>query len=580
MSLRHENIYQPISGWLKKSIIMASIAQVMKMGLWLMMLAIIWALSEQKFGYAYGLTAGLFFFSIIYYTLKIKAHDQAHYGAFELEEVLRERLATKISQLPIGYVRNVGTGGLAKVLLDDVHALHSYVADAPPLKAEAYATPILIFIVLLIFNWPFALAVFVFCAVIFVALQILMRRGRQFRRQYMESLAQVNSAIIEYVQGMSTVRAFDAGDSSFGRYQQSLENYNNVMQAWLGKIGLGNRLARTLFSPMPMQIFLLVIGTIFYVKGYVNFIDLVLYFMLAAGIVESLHPYMGLHSLLEKSRASIERIWEIEAMAGLTEPTDADAKSPTKHNIRYENVSFAYEEDGNAVLTQVSFEVPEHSFTAIVGSSGSGKTTLINLLPRFWDVTGGSIQIGNVDIRDMKQDDLMSRCSFVFQDSFLFSCSIADNIRYGLDATDEQVIEAAKLANIHDFIMTLPEQYATKVGERGQLLSGGQKQRLTIARAFLQDRPILVLDEPTAFSDAKNEALLMQAFQKLMVNKTVIMIAHRLSTIVNADQIVYLDQGQVIAKGSHQSLLQDSEAYQQLWNDYQQTQNWTMTQNH
>lgn len=577
MSLQHQEICNPISRRLKKSSLMAMVAQAMKMGLWLIMLGIIWTLAEQKTGAAYGLTAGLLLLSIIYYTLKIKAHDEAHYGAFELEEILRKRLSAKISQLPIGYVRTIGTGGMAKILLDDVHALHSYVADAPPLKAEAYATPVLIFIVLFIFNWPFALAVLAFCAIVFVTLQLLMRRGRQFRKQYVAALAQVNSAIIEYVQGMSTVRAFDSGDSSFGRYHESLENYNRVMQGWLGKIGLGNRLARTLFSPIPLQIFLLVLGTIFYLKEMIDFMDLFLFFLVAAGIVESIHPFMGLHSLLEKSRASIERIWELEAMEGLPQVSDQAAKIPATYSIRYRDVSFAYDEE-QSVLSHVSFEVPEKSFTAIVGSSGSGKTTLINLLPRFWDVTDGSIAIGDIDVRDMKLDELMKQCSFVFQDSFLFSCSILDNIRYGLDASEEAAIEAAKLANIHDFIMTLPEGYDTKIGERGQLLSGGQKQRLTIARAFLQNRPILVLDEPTAFSDAKNEALLMDSFRKLMVNKTVIMIAHRLSTIIEADQIVYLDQGKVIAKGRHEVLLQESKAYQQLWQDYQATQNWTMAQ--
>lgn len=575
MSLQHQQICEPVTGRLKRSSILATIAQVMKMVLWLIMLGIIGALVEEKYLYAYGLTAGLLLLSIIYYTLKIKAHDEAHYGAFELEEILRKRLANKISQLPIGVVRTIGTGGLAKVLLDDVHALHAYVADAPPLKAEAYATPVLIFIVLFIFNWPFAVAVFAFCAVVFITLQLLMRRGKQFRRQYVIALAQVNSAIIEYVQGMSTVRAFDSGDSSFGRYHESLQNYNNIMQGWLGKIGLGNRLARTLFSPIPLQIFLLLIGTFFYLKGTINFIDLVLYFLIAAGIVESIHPFMGLHSLLEKSRASIERIWEIEEMSGLTEIDQKDAKIPTTFGIEYKNVSFGYDETGPLVLDDISFKVPEKTFTAIVGSSGSGKTTLINLLPRFWDVTKGGITIGNIDIRNMRLDDLMKQASFVFQDSFLFSCSIADNIRYGLDASKDEVINAAKMANIHDFIMTLPEQYDTKVGERGQLLSGGQKQRLTIARAFLQNRPILILDEPTAFSDAKNEALLMDSFRKLMRNKTVIMIAHRLSTIIEADQIIYLDMGRLVAKGSHQTLLKESDAYKKLWDDYQQTQVWT-----
>ncbi|WP_446832957.1 ABC transporter ATP-binding protein [Testudinibacter sp. P27/CKL/0425] len=201
----------------------------------------------------------------------------------------------------------------------------------------------------------------------------------------------------------------------------------------------------------------------------------------------------------------------------------------------------------------------------------------MNLLLRFWDVSSGSIRLGGVDIRQMNPQDLMTRCSVVFQDNFLFSCSIAENIAYGLDNADpEDIIQAAKKAHIHDFIMTLPQQYQTHVGERGQLLSGGQKQRLTIARAFLQNHPILILDEPTAFSDARNEANLVQVFNELMQNKTVIMIAHRLSSIKPADQILYLQQGEIIAKGDHQTLLSTSEPYRTLWHDYQQAKAWTL----
>ncbi|MGO3858735.1 MAG: ABC transporter ATP-binding protein [Neisseriaceae bacterium] len=573
--MKHKTIYAPVAGQLRRSMVLTSLAQVMKIAIWLLMVAVIYVLGQGMEGNHYWLVGALLALTVAYYTLKIRAHDQSHYAAFRLEEILRQRLAKKISQLPIGYVRQVGTGALAKVMLDDVQALHSYIADAPPLKAEAYVTPVLVFVVLFYLDWRLALAVLGFSVLVFVTLKLLMRKGRAYRRLYSQALAQVNGAIIEYVQGMATVRTFDAGESSYSRYHDALENYDSVMQRWLNKIGVNMRLARTLFTPMPMQIFLLLVGTYLSFHYELSFTTFFAFLLLAAGIVETMHPYMGLHQLLEKSRASIERIFELEAQAALVEP-DVPRK-PIDHHIRYENVSFRYHEAGPDVLSQVSLSIPEHSFTAIVGSSGSGKTTLMNLLPRFWDVSAGRISIGGVDVREMTQDELMSRCSFVFQDNFLFSCSIADNIRYGLDADDEAVVAAAKLAEIHDFIMTLPEQYHTKVGERGQLLSGGQKQRLTIARAFLQDRPILVLDEPTAFSDAQNEALLMKAFNQLMQDKTVIMIAHRLSTIIHADQIVYLQEGQVIAQGHHAALLAESEAYQQLWSDYQQSQSWSLT---
>ena len=251
-------------------------------------------------------------------------------------------------------------------------------------------------------------------------------------------------------------------------------------------------------------------------------------------------------------------------------------QTPNGYTVQFEQVNFSYDAD-KVTLKNIDFSVPQNSFTAIIGTSGSGKTTLLNLLLRFWDVDSGKITLGGADIRHMEQDQLMKYCSVVFQDNFLFSCSIAENIAYGIEnVTEEAIINAAKQARIHDFIMTLPEQYQTKVGERGQLLSGGQKQRISIARAFLQNRPILLLDEPTAFSDAKNEADLMRAFHALMQNKTVIMVAHRLSSITQADQIIYLENGKIIAQGNHQALLQTNAAYQTLWAEYQQAKSWTI----
>lgn len=569
--MRHRHICQPVAAQLRRAMLLACLAQVLKLAIWGTMIALVWQLAGQHTGTAAWLVPGLLVLSVLYYTLKIRAHDESHYAAYRLEEILRARVAAKIARLPVGVARQWGAGGLTKVLLDDVQSLHAYVADAPPLKAEAYVTPLLVFALLLWLDWRLALAVGLFTSALFVLLALLFRRGQHFRQQYAQALAAVNRAIIEYVQGMATVRSFDAGSASFGRYRQTLADFNTVMQGWLKQSGWVTRLARVLFTPMPVMIFLLLLTLAYRPESPVWFA----FMLLAAGVVETMHPYMGLYHLLEKSRVAIERIADLEGLPELVQT--ARPQTPANHAICYEEVAFAYGGQANPALHGISLTIPERSFTAVVGASGSGKTTLISLLPRFWDVTAGRITLGGVDIRNMDQTDLLSRCSVVMQDNFLFSCSIADNIRYGLsNISDDEVVAAAKKAHIHDFIATLPEGYQTRAGERGQLLSGGQKQRITIARAFLQNRPILILDEPTAFADARNEALLLKAFRALMQDRTVIMIAHRLGNIVAADQIVCLDKGRISACGRHDALLANSEHYRQLWQDYHQTRAWTL----
>ncbi|WP_386692769.1 Putative multidrug export ATP-binding/permease protein [Lonepinella sp. MS14434] len=579
MSTRHAEICRPVEKQLRFSMLLASLAQLMKLLIWLLMIGIVYEVGQEQFPLFYLL--GLFVLTVVYYTLKIKSHDESHYAAFQLEQILRERLSQKIASLPLGQVQNIGSGALSKVLIDDVHELHTFVADAPPLKAEAYSTPVFVLLTLAWFNWQFALSVLLFAWFILLVLKLLFARGKLFRRQYGLALAQINSAIIEYVQGMGTVRTFDAGESSYGRFQAALAHFQQIMTDWLAKVGFSTRLARTLFTPMPMMIFILCIGSLLYWQNIISTFTLFAFFVLATGLIETMHPYMSLFHLMEKSRAAIERINEIEAMAAL--PVCGNPQTPAQFDLEFRQVSFHYAQAGSlknqqsAVLNQVDFSVPQNSFTAIIGESGSGKTTLLSLLLRFWDVTGGEICIGGVNIKAITPEKLMSLCSVVFQDNFLFSGSIAENICYGLDNVSEQdMINAAQQAHIHDFIMSLPQGYQTSVGERGQLLSGGQKQRLTIARAFLQNRPILLLDEPTAYSDIENELKLMQAFNNLMQNKTVLMVAHRLSNVVNADQIIYLQKGQIAAQGKHQDLLAQSPVYQQLWQAYQQANHWVL----
>ena len=257
-------------------------------------------------------------------------------------------------------------------------------------------------------------------------------------------------------------------------------------------------------------------------------------------------------------------------------PKKSTAATIENYGIAFRDVSFSYEADSQVkALSHVSFFADQGKVTAIVGPSGGGKSTIASLISRFYDVTDGSIQIGGVDIRDIPLDALMDKVSFVFQDTFLFKQSILDNIRMGNpDATEEQVIAAAKAARCHEFIEQLPNGYQTVIGSTGVHLSGGERQRIAIARAIVKDAPIIVLDEATAFSDPENEYLIQKAFEKLIQNKTVVMIAHRLSTIRNADQILIMEKGCLIESGTHDELLKKDGKYAQMWSSYTESINW------
>ena len=258
-------------------------------------------------------------------------------------------------------------------------------------------------------------------------------------------------------------------------------------------------------------------------------------------------------------------------------PQVEQGETPENSGIVFEDVSFCYAGTDKNALDHLSFVIPQGKVTALVGPSGAGKSTVAKLIPRFWEVTDGSIKIGGVDIRKMTADVLMDHVSFVFQDTFLFQESILNNIKMACpEAGIEQVVEAAKAAQVHEFIESLPDGYDTKAGDRGANLSGGQKQRITIARAILRNNPIIILDEATAFADPENEEEIIRALANLIRNKTVIVIAHRLSTIKEVDQIVVIDDGRLLEKGTHEELIGNRQTYHSMWQNYKKAQEWNL----
>lgn len=505
---------------------------------------------------------------------RLWSFNTSHYAAFHLETVLRSRLAVHLGRVSLGEIQRFGAGALSKIMQDDVKALHVFVADSTPLYARAFITPAATCAVLLWLDWHLAAGAVAVLASGFAVLALAMRNHQGMARRYNEARERVSASIVEFVQAMPVVRTFDTGQSTFGRYQRALDAYLEVLVEWYREAGFAARFSMALLNPLPTLLALLWLGSWLALGRGEDFAAWLAALLLGTGMAESMMPMMMLNHMVDKAKLSITRIHEALDLPVL--PQAAGASWPEDASVQFEAVSFGYDQDKPA-LQEVSFHAAPGTITALVGPSGAGKTTVARLIPRFWDVDGGRVRVGGVDVRELSADALMAQVAFVFQDTFLFADSIADNIRLGRpEATLEEVITAAKAAQAHDFILQLPRGYETPAGERGVFLSGGERQRITIARAILQNRPILVLDEATAFADPENEAALVAALSALMRGKTVIMIAHRLSTICDADQILVFDGGRLAEAGRHPQLLQCQGCYARLWESYQQAQHWAL----
>ena len=462
---------------------------------------------------------------------------------------------------------------------DDVRGLHVFVADSTPLYARAYAAPLIAFVVLLVVDWRLALVAAAVLAVGMVIFGLVMRGAGESTAAYNAAREQVNVAVVEFVQAMPVVRTFDGGETSFGRYQRALDNYLAMLIGWYRSVGGSARSGMLILNPMPTLVVLLWAGFYWWQADALPFATWLAVLLIGTGMAEALLPYISLYHLIEQGKISAERI--VEVLDAPVLPVLEPPQTPKDASVSFHQVNFRYSGRAENALTDISFTAPAGSLTALVGSSGAGKTTVARLIPRFWDADSGSIRIGGADIRHLIPEALMAQVAFVFQDNFLFSGTIADNIRLGTPAaSDGEVEAAARAAQCHDFIMTLPDGHQTAVGERGATLSGGERQRITIARAILQNRPILILDEATAFADAENEALLMRALAALMQDKTVLMIAHRLATIRHATQILVFDHGQLVEQGDHASLIAQNGRYTRLWQASQTAQNWQIGASH
>ena len=508
---------------------------------------------------------------ILFFSSSICAHLAAFGTQYKLKTILTEHIA----KIPLGFHLNIGSGRFRKVLNQDIEQMENFIAHTYPDMVAAFVAPLALLVVLFVFDWRFGLVSFIAVVAAFGIQMIAMGSSNsELMSKLQKNTADMTEATVEYVRGMPVLKAFGQTAHSFRQLRSAITAYTKFMLTYTLKWKTSTASFMTLIN--NIYLFLVPVGILIGkgTKDYNDFLlNFIFYLLLAPAIASVLHKFLYVSSSSMRVSGGIESFDAIMALPELTEIKQG--KKPDDGTVSFQNVSFSYSGDDKLALSDISFTAQEGEVTAIVGTSGGGKSTIAHLIPRFWDVSEGRICIGNVDIREMTESDLMRQVSFVFQDVYLFNQSIKDNIKMGFpEATDAEVVEAAKAACCDEFIANLPRGYDTVLGEGGIHLSGGEAQRISIARAIIRNTPILILDEATAFADPENERLIQTALRRLMKGRTVIIIAHRLGSIKDADNILVLNKGKLVESGRHSALLQAKGVYSDMWMRYTQSLEW------
>lgn len=506
----------------------------------------------------------------------------SHMAAFRILYGLRVRLSEHIGRLPLGYLNNSSTGAIKKALEQNVEKIELFIAHTIPDLVNAAATVAVMFVLFFSLNgWMAAACLLAIVISILVQFSLMFgRKSKDFFRQYFDTSEQMSASAVQYVRGMPVVKIFGQTVASFRQFSQSIYAFKKYALHVCDTYQPGMVWFTVLLNSIVT--FILPVGLLLLSRepGNVVLAGVYLFFIiLGLGVAAPFHKLTFLASNTREIDEGVSRLDAIFEEKPVPEPVIP--QSPHKHDIRFEHVSFSYENTKETTRTEalkdISFTAHAGEITALVGPSGSGKSTIANLIPRFWDVTQGAIKIGGINIREIATEQLMDRVSFVFQDSFLFFDTLYENIRVGKpDATEEEVHAAARAAQCDEFIGRLPQGYQTLIGEGGVYLSGGEEQRVSVARAILKNSPILVLDEATAFADPENEYKMQLALQELIKDKTVIIIAHRLSSIISANQIIVLKEGEIVQKGVHAELSRKEGVYKKMWDAYTDAFQWTL----
>lgn len=513
--------------------------------------------------------------SVLGYVLKLIFYGLStsfsHISAYKILESIRTALCRKFMRQPLGDVTGKTAGELKSVVVDRVETIELPLAHAIPEGVSNLLMPLCVFGYMIYLDWRAALASLVCVPIGAVIYAVMMRNYSSQYDKFMKASARVNSVIVEYIEGIQVIKAFNRSSGSYEKYSNAVRDFRDFTLDWFkstwGLMNLGNVvLPSTLLGLLPA-------GVLLYTGGILTPAELTLCIILSMSIIA---PVSWFVVMVNDFKSIQYAVMDVNSVLDSRELSAAPKRVDFSNcDIKLDNVSFAYNNDSGNAINGISVTLPQNSFTALVGPSGGGKSTIAKLIARFWDVNEGAISIGGNNIKDIPPEQLSEMISYVAQDNFLFNCSVLENIRLGdPKATDEQVYAAAKAAMCDEFIGKLENGYNSSAGEAGGKLSGGERQRIAIARAILKNAPIVILDEATAFTDPENESQLQQSINRLTKGKTLLVIAHRLSTIKSADNIILLENGKISAQGTQSELLQSSELYLKMWNAHIGAKSW------
>lgn len=499
----------------------------------------------------------------------------SHSMAYHILEGLRLRLADRFLHAPLGNVQNRSIGEIKNMVVDKIENLEPPLAHMIPEGAGHIVLPVVSILALAVLDWRLALASLVTFPISFLCMGLTFQISGENFKKFDQSSNYMNSTIVEYIEGIEVIKAFGRAGVSYEKYAGAIHNFCTFVVKWLSSTFVTMKLSfalfpSTLIGTLPVALALANNGTISAPQA-------ALAVMLSISMVGSLAKLEVFSENMRQVKCTVESLEEFLEMPELPEPEQRAELNGT--DVVLQDVHFSYTgEQAEEVLHGINLALPAGSFTALVGPSGGGKSTVAKLIARFWDVTAGSITIGGVPIQEMPLSQLSELVSFVTQDNFLFRCSLLENIRLGNpNASDEAVKAAARTAQCEEFIQKLPQGYDTPAGEAGKRLSGGEKQRIAIARMMLKNAPIVILDEATAFTDPENENKIQQSIAALTKGKTLLVIAHRLSTIKDADHIVVLKNGAILAEGNQEELLADCPLYYDMWQAHIGAKNWAVS---
>lgn len=490
----------------------------------------------------------------------------SHVGAYDVLYSVRKRLCNHIGKINLGFFTDNSIGEIKRVLMEDVERLEIFLAHQLPDVVSAIVVPITVLIFLFTVNVPMTLLLIVPIILTFCLQALELLVAKDVIAEIPNIVGRLNAGIMQFISGMTVMKTYNLTADSYKSFRDAVVGYDEVWEDTAKKIApIGGVLKCVIESGV---LFTMPLGGYLYLKGNLGLEDYIFFMVMGIVFLSSFNNILNFAQIFSQISSGIERVREVME---IDEITGGEVEIPHREGleIAFQSVDFSYKDTEKNVLEDISVVLPKGKLTAFVGESGAGKSTAAQLIPRFWDVNRGNIYIDGIDIRELSVKNLMDHMSFVFQEAFVLNDTVYANIVIGKEnATREEVYAAAKAAQIHDFIMSLPDGYDTRMGAEGVKFSGGERQRLCIARAILKDAPVIVFDEATSFTDGENEHKIQLALNKLLEGKTTIMVAHRLHTIVDAEKICVFKKGRIVEEGTHKELLDKNGEYARLWMRY------------